>query len=121
MRRRFAAISIRPAAISAADQFAAAADAVHQRQLAPPQDTAVMEHALTATERALLLPQGLPRRPWYRHSIYAPGEFTGYEAVVIPGVNEAIDAADVARAQAQLDQLSQALTRATSVLSSATR
>jgi hypothetical protein len=35
---------------------------------------------------------GLPNRPWYRHTIYAPGEFTGYAAVVIPGVNEAIDA-----------------------------
>jgi N-acetylated-alpha-linked acidic dipeptidase len=108
------------AAISAADQFAAAADIVHQHQLAPPQDTTAMERALTGTERALLLPQGLPRRPWYRHSIYAPGEFTGYEAVVIPGVNEAIDAVDAARAQSQLDQLSQALTRATTALTLAT-
>ena len=42
-------------------------------------------------------PAGLPNRPWYRHTIYAPGEYTGYSAVVIPGVNEAIDAKDAAR------------------------
>jgi N-acetylated-alpha-linked acidic dipeptidase len=104
-------------AIAAAAQFVTAAQAVHQRQLAPPKDLTAIDRALVATERALLLPQGLPRRPWYRHSIYAPGEFTGYETVVIPGVNEAIDAADSARAQSQLDLLSQALTRATTALS----
>ncbi len=56
---------------------------------------------MMAAERALLLPQGLPRRPWFKHAIYAPGEFTGYAAVVIPGVNEAIDAEDLPRATAQ--------------------
>ena len=106
-------------AIAIADRFIAVANAVHQRQLGPIDNPEAMNNALTATERALLLPQGLPRRPWYRHSIYAPGEFTGYEAVVIPGINEAIDAFDSTRAQSQLDQLSQALTRATSVLTPA--
>ena len=52
---------------------------------------------------------GLPNRPWYRHTIYAPGEFTGYAAVVIPGVNEAIDAKDAGRAAQQLSVLTQAL------------
>jgi N-acetylated-alpha-linked acidic dipeptidase len=104
------------AALAAAAQFAIAAQAAHQRQLAPPKDPAALDGALCATERALILPDGLPRRPWYRHSIYAPGEFTGYETVVIPGVNEAIDASDTPRAQAQLDLLAQALTRAAKVL-----
>jgi N-acetylated-alpha-linked acidic dipeptidase len=107
------------AALTAASQFAAAAQAAHQRQLAPSKDPAALDRALCATERALLLPDGLPRRPWYRHSIYAPGEFTGYEAVVIPGVNEAIDASDIPRAQTQLDLLTQALTRAAGVLAPA--
>ena len=44
----------------------------------------------------MLSPAGLPNRPWYKHTIYAPGEYTGYAAVVIPGVNEAIDAKDAA-------------------------
>jgi N-acetylated-alpha-linked acidic dipeptidase len=106
------------AALAAAGQFASAAQAVHQGQLAPPKDTAALNHALYSAEHALLIPAGLPRRPWYRHSIYAPGEFTGYEAVVIPGVNEAIDASDTPRAQVQLDALAQALTRAATVLAS---
>ena len=93
--------------------------AVHQRQLAPPADAADLDRALFSVEPALLLPAGLPHRPWYRHSIYAPGEFTGYEAVVIPGVNEAIDAADIPRAQSQLGALAQALDRATAALNTA--
>jgi len=44
-----------------------------------------LEPALRSAERALLVPEGLPHRPWFRHAIYAPGEYTGYAAVVIPG------------------------------------
>lgn len=77
---------------------------------------AVLDRALSAAERALLLPRGLPGRPWYRHSIYAPGEFTGYAAVVLPGVNEAIDADNTRRAQSQLDELAAALERAAAAL-----
>lgn len=107
------------AALTAQRQFASAARAIHGCQLAPAKDAIALDRSLSATERALLIPAGLPRRPWYRHSIYAPGEFTGYEAAVIPGVNEAIDASDIPRAQAQLDALAQALTRAAAALDSA--
>jgi N-acetylated-alpha-linked acidic dipeptidase len=103
-------------ALDAAGNFEAASHAVYQRQLAPPANAANLDRALSAVEPALLLPAGLPHCLWYRHSIYAPGEFTGYEAVVIPGVNEAIDASDRSRAQSQLDALAQALTRATAAL-----
>ncbi len=103
-------------ALAAAAHFESAASAVRQRQLTPPADVAVLNRALSSVEPALLLPAGLPRRPWYRHSIYAPGEFTGYEAVVLPGVSEAIAAADTPRAQAQLDALAQALNRAADAL-----
>jgi N-acetylated-alpha-linked acidic dipeptidase len=107
------------AAIAASNRFAAAAHTVRQRQLAPPQDSAALDRALVSTEHALLIPAGLPRRPWYRHSIYAPGEFTGYAAVVIPGVNDAIEALDPSRAQAQLQALVQALDRASAALNTA--
>ena len=43
--------------------------------------------ALRPHRATLSLPEGLPNRPWYRHAIYAPGQYTGYAAVVIPGVN----------------------------------
>ncbi len=110
------------AAESAAARFAHAASAVHTRQLAEPgSSAAALNQALRAAEEALLNPAGLPHRPWYRHTIYAPGEFTGYEAVVIPGVNEAIDARDGARAQAQIAVLAAALNRSAQVLEDAAK
>jgi N-acetylated-alpha-linked acidic dipeptidase len=63
----------------------------------------------------------LPNRPWYKHTVYAPGEYTGYAAVVIPGVNEAIDAKDATTAQAQLEVLKEALNRAAGTLEGAAR
>jgi N-acetylated-alpha-linked acidic dipeptidase len=63
-----------------------------------------------------LIPEGLPNRPWYRHAIYAPGVYTGYAAVVIPGVNEAIDAGNLQRTQQQIGVLAAAVNRAASVL-----
>jgi N-acetylated-alpha-linked acidic dipeptidase len=108
------------AAGTAASHFEAAAKSAHQRQLAPPSNLAELNRALAAVEPALLLPAGLPRRPWYRHSIYAPGEYTGYEAVALPGVTEAIAASDAPRAQAQLAALAEALTRAAAALEAPT-
>jgi N-acetylated-alpha-linked acidic dipeptidase len=81
-----------------------------------PADPAKLNQALRSTERGLLLPDGLPNRPWYRHAIYAPGQYTGYAAVVIPGVNEAIDRGDVDVTRAQLAALTAALNRATKTL-----
>ena len=78
-----------------------------------------MNLALRQTETALLTDAGLPDRPWYRHTIYAPGEFTGYSAVVIPGVNEAIDARNESLAAQQLEVLTQALDRAAKALDTA--
>jgi N-acetylated-alpha-linked acidic dipeptidase len=104
------------AAVTAARNFETAARTVRKLEFAPPDDPAALNRALAATERALLLPAGLPRRPWYKHSIYAPGEFTGYEAEFLPGVTDAIEVNDSAHAQAQLTALAQALDRATAAL-----
>jgi N-acetylated-alpha-linked acidic dipeptidase len=71
---------------------------------------------LRDAERALLIPEGLPNRPWFHHAIYAPGQYTGYAAVVVPGVNEAIDRNDLRRTEQQIATLAAALNRATQVL-----
>ena len=109
------------AAKAAAARFTAAGTAMRGLQLAPGGDAAALNHTLRATEAGLLNPDGLPHRDWFKHTIYAPGEFTGYEAVVIPGVNEAIDAADAARSQQQLTLLAEALGRATAAMSKLTK
>ena len=46
---------------------------------------------LIESERELTTPQGLPGRPGYKHELYAPGEYTGYEAKAIPAVREAME------------------------------
>ena len=86
------------------------------RERRPPADAAKLNRATRDAERALLLPEGLPNRPWYHHAVYAPGLYTGYAAVVIPGVNEAIDRGDRAGTQQQIEALADALKRAAGVL-----
>jgi N-acetylated-alpha-linked acidic dipeptidase len=46
---------------------------------------------LIDTERKLTNPAGLPGRSWYKHQLYAPGVYTGYEAKAIPAVREAME------------------------------
>jgi N-acetylated-alpha-linked acidic dipeptidase len=107
------------AAAAAAKRFTAAGAKVLALQKNPPQETAKLNQALIGAERALLLEKGLPNRNWFRHAIYAPGQYTGYAAVVIPGVNEAIDAKNVQLAGEQLQALAEALNRAAGVLEAA--
>jgi N-acetylated-alpha-linked acidic dipeptidase len=75
-----------------------------------------MNAKLREAERALLIPEGLPNRPWFHHAIYAPGQYTGYAAVVIPGVNEAIERGDLRRTEQQIAALAAALNRTAQVL-----
>jgi N-acetylated-alpha-linked acidic dipeptidase len=104
---------------AAAARFAAAAQKAHALEVAPSGDLIKLNEILRATETALINEAGLPNRPWFRHTIYAPGEYTGYAAVVIPGVTEAIDAKDPARAAQQLTVLAQAIDRAAQTLDAA--
>ncbi len=106
-------------ALEATTKFAAAAVHAHHLQTNPPADIAEFNATLRAAETALLSPQGLPNRSWYKHTIYAPGEYTGYAAVVIPGVNEAIEAKDSNRAAQQLAVLAHCLERAAQTLETA--
>ena len=74
-------------------------------------DPGVTNLVLRNAEHMFLI-DGLPNRPWYKHAIYAPGEHTGYAAVVIPGVNEAIENKDLTLTKQQLETLTAAINRA---------
>ena len=74
----------------------AAASATADRQPA-------FDRALMHIEQSLLLPNGLPRRPWFRHQIYAPGFYTGYGVKTVPGVREAIEQKEWSDANAQIE------------------
>ncbi len=79
------------------------------------------------TERSLTRDDGLPRRAWFRHQIYAPGFYTGYGVKTLPGVREAIEerawneaSEQIPHAAAALTDLAGALERATALLTIAT-
>jgi N-acetylated-alpha-linked acidic dipeptidase len=76
---------------------------------------------LVRAEGALLLPDGLPGREWYRHQIYAPGRYTGYSAKTLPGVREAAEASHWEQANQQTHRLAQALKAMTEQVDEAAR
>ena len=110
---------------SAADAFARAGADIRGRgesmlgATSTPQDLAAMNRRLIMAERELIEPAGLPDRPWYRHVIYAPGLYTGYGVKTIPGVREAVDAGNYARAAEQAAIVIRALQRAARTLQGA--
>ncbi|HVF90345.1 MAG TPA: M28 family metallopeptidase [Blastocatellia bacterium] len=75
-----------------------------------------VHQALMKVERALLDPEGLAGRPWFKHLIYAPRPT--YKPLVLPGLTEAIEAGDSVLAAAEVRRLARALERAASVLES---
>ncbi len=52
---------------------------------------AEVNQMLIDNEQQLTLEKGLPGRPWYKHYIDAPGQYTGYAAKTLPAVREAIE------------------------------
>ncbi|HKC72044.1 MAG TPA: M28 family metallopeptidase [Terriglobales bacterium] len=103
-------------ALAAAARLESAGAAVAKLQKSAQSRQRELNQLLVGTERAFLLPQGLPNRPWYRHAIYAPGVYTGYAAVVIPGVNEAVDAGDRQRTGQELKELTDSVNVAAKML-----
>jgi len=102
-------------ATAAAGRLQKAGAEAMKRQTGGTQDLGATNLVLRNVERGFLI-DGLPNRPWFKHAIYAPGENTGYAAVVIPGVNEAIENNDLALTKQQLQVLTNALNRAAGML-----
>ena len=62
-----------------------------------------LDEVLMKTERALTSANGLPRRNWFKHQIYAPGFYTGYGVKTLPSVREAIEQRDWKETAEQID------------------
>ncbi len=58
---------------------------------------------LMAAERQWLYAAGIPGRPWFKHSLYAPK--STYAAMELPGVREAVDEGDWVRAKREVARL----------------
>jgi len=72
------------------------------------QMASINEH-LYGIERRMLLEGGLPRRPWFRHGVYAPGSLTGYDVKTLPGIREAVEAGQLEEAREQARQVTEML------------
>ncbi len=68
-----------------------------------------MNIKLYTAEQQLLTDAGLPRRPWYKHSLYAPGFYTGYGVKTVPGVREAIEQKNWTEATEQIGSVAKAI------------
>jgi N-acetylated-alpha-linked acidic dipeptidase len=100
---------------TAIDEFLAAAIRFNNRRTAlladgPSPGANHLNRQLLAVERALLDPEGLPGRSWYRHVIFAPKY--SYEPEVLPGLARA----DSSQLSAQAQRLAAALRRAAAAL-----
>ncbi|HMJ68119.1 MAG TPA: transferrin receptor-like dimerization domain-containing protein [Cyclobacteriaceae bacterium] len=89
----------------AADQYADLAAA----NTKPNTNLASLNKLLFQAEQKLLISDGLPGRPWFKHSIYAPGLYTGYGVKTLPGIREAIEQRDWKQAQSQIENAAKAI------------
>jgi N-acetylated-alpha-linked acidic dipeptidase len=72
-------------------------------------------------EQLLTDERGLPKRPWFRHQIYAPGFYTGYGVKTLPGVREAIEEREYYLVDEQMQKVSDAIDRVQERLAEASR
>lgn len=80
-----------------------------------------LESALSVAEQKFLQRDGLPRRPWFRHALHAPGFYTGYGVKTLPGIREAIEQRFWPEAEAQIGSTAAALNAYAAWLASAAR
>ena len=87
---------------SSADAYQKAA--ANGLSLSPAQQKDINK-ALYQIEQTLISPDGLPRRPWYKHQIYAPGYYTGYGVKTMPGIREGIEQRNYIEAQENVERV----------------
>jgi N-acetylated-alpha-linked acidic dipeptidase len=105
----FAPLDNAATALSQAAAHYSKALASSQGKPLPQEQLNTLNQNLALAERKLISAQGLPRRPWMQHVLYAPGWYTGYSAKTLPGVREAIEEGRYPEAEEQITQAARAL------------
>ncbi len=105
---------------NAVDRLTRAAASFERVYGANPSAPSSLGEKVYLTERMLLDPGGLPRRPWFEHMIYAPGFYTGYGVKTLPAVREAIEQKQWSEAGAQITRTAAAIDREAQMLESMT-
>lgn len=111
-KNKEAAAKVNLSAVATELERLRSAAAAFEKAAVRPVDDAVrtrVNQALIATERAWLLESGLPGRPFYKHQLVAPGVYTGYSAMTLPGVREAVEAGRWDEANAQVKVLAETI------------
>ncbi|MFO0892245.1 MAG: M28 family metallopeptidase [Isosphaeraceae bacterium] len=96
-----------------------ALDALARRDGLSPGSLAKLNERLARIERAFLLPDGLPGRPWFKHAVYAPGLTTGYGAWPFPGVRQTLEEHRLDRLPSQVERTVEAIARAGAAIDAA--
>jgi N-acetylated-alpha-linked acidic dipeptidase len=86
----------------------------------PAEEAGRLNAILMKSERTLTRPEGLPRRSWYVHQIYAPGFYTGYGVKTLPAVREALEQRDWKEATDEIPRVAATLTAFTAEIDKAT-
>ena len=76
---------------------------VYQNNIKTNHMSLAFNQSLYRAEQQLLNESGLPRRAWYKHTLYAPGLYTGYGVKTLPGIREAIEQRNWEEAQQQIE------------------
>ena len=76
-----------------------------------------LNQLLYHAEQQLLLENGLPGRPWYKHALYAPGFYTGYGVKTMPSIREAIEQRNFKQAEEQIKVVAVSITKLSNYLS----
>lgn len=98
-------------ALDSLDAVAATLSSRTQTAAGTPKTRAALNQLLFQAEKSLLSDEGLPHRPWYRHTIYAPGFYTGYGVKTLPGIREAIEQGKWDEAKHQTEVVTAAILR----------
>jgi N-acetylated-alpha-linked acidic dipeptidase len=101
----------------AAERYRKALDAA--RNTLPRETIVAVNARLRQSERQLIDDAGLPRRPWYRHLLYAPGYYTGYAVKTMPGVREGIEEKAYAETEREIVRVAKALEREVALVEAA--
>lgn len=104
-----------------AKRYETALQKATERSFAAVKQFKALNELLYQSERKLINEQGLPRRPWFKHQLYAPGFYTGYGVKTIPGVREALEQKQWKEAEAQMKNVNAALQSLASQIDAATR
>jgi N-acetylated-alpha-linked acidic dipeptidase len=80
---------------------------------------AALNAKLIASERKLTNEEGLPRRPWFKHLLYAPGVYSGYGVKTVPGVREGIEQKRYTEAEQEIGRVGKVLENEAALIDSA--